>query len=300
MQKLDEQFFEINGDMEKRNLIICLTWSNLTNNGRLLPRIEIQARHGLFITEEKYLLLKTAYRISTRKYHKDVDKSLTMRQFICGFKKGSRNFRRVITRVENNINVAECRAVQTYIRTVDVAVLNPRRASSIMSNWNKNFLPSNIRVFIFKFYNNMLGLNSRVAHFNLEINASCTFCADRKLFPAPKETMVHLFYYCPSVHELITEFCTKYLRNPELDLVTYFTSEVAEFEPKNNSLNLILDIFRYVVWQYKLKKTNPNNINFWPEFEYQLSTVTGSSPRFVSELIDCNFFQIANGDGRRP
>jgi hypothetical protein len=112
--------------------------------------------------------------------------------------------------------------------------------------------------------------------------------------------MIHLFYHCPSVQCLITEFSTKYLRNPVLDIATFFTSEVTDFETKNNCLNLILDIFRYVVWQYKLKKANPTSFNFWPEFEYQLSIVTGSSPKFVSELIDCNLFQIINGDGRRP
>jgi hypothetical protein len=300
MHKLDDQFFEINGDMAKRNSIIGLTWSNLTSNGRVLPRIEIQARLGLYFTDEKYLVLKTAYRIATRKYHKDVEKSHTMRQFICGFKKGSRNFRKVITRAENTINMAECRAVRTYLRTVDVETLSSRRASNIMSNWNKNFLPSSIRVFIFKFYNSMLGLNCRVSHFNPGINASCTFCDDRKLLPAPKETMEHLFYYCPLVHKLIIGFCTKYLRNPELDRVTFFTSDITEFEVKNNSLNIVLDIFRYVVWQYKLKKKYPTSLEFWPEFEYQLSTVTGSSQRFVSELMDCDFFQIAGGDGRRP
>jgi hypothetical protein len=69
---------------------------------------------------------------------------------------------------------------------------------------------------------------------------------------------------------------------------------------KNNCLNIILDIFRFVIWQFKLKKTNPTSFKFWPEFEYQLSIATGSSPKFVSELIDCNLFQIDDRDGRRP
>jgi hypothetical protein len=112
--------------------------------------------------------------------------------------------------------------------------------------------------------------------------------------------MEHLFYYCPIVNDLIRGFCTKFLRNPELEHDTYFTSEINEFEIKNNSLNLVLDIFRYVVWQYKLKKKYPTPLEFWSEFEYQLSIVTGSSQRFVSELMDCDFFQIAGGDGRRP
>ncbi len=132
--------------------------------------------------------------------------------------------------------MAECRAIQTYGRTVGARIVDPKRASSIMSNWNKSFLPSNVRVFIFKYYNNMLGLNSRVAHFNREVNASCTFCTDRKVLPAEKETMIHLFYHCPSVQCLITEFSMKYLRDPELEIATFFTSEVTEFEKKITAL----------------------------------------------------------------
>jgi hypothetical protein len=286
--------------MAKRNSVIGLTWDNLTTNGRILTRIEMQARLGLYLTDEKYSLLKTAYRIAARRYHKDVEDSYTMRQFIVGFKKGSRNFRKVIACTENSLNMAECRAVQAYLRTVNVATVSSRRASNIMSNWNKTFLPSTVRVFIFKFYNNMLGLNSRVAHFNPGINASCTFCEDRKFLPAPKETMEHLFFYCPVVADLIQGFCTKFLRNPELEHDMYFTSEINVFEVKNNSLNLVLDIFRYVLWQYKLKKKYPTSLEFWSEFEYQLSVATGSSQRFVSELMDCNFFQIVGGDGGRP
>jgi hypothetical protein len=146
----------------------------------------------------------------------------------------------------------------------------------------------------------MLGLNSRVAHFNQEVNASCTFCTVRNFLPAEKETMVHLFYYCPPVQCLIVEFGTKYLRNMALETEMFFGSQPTEFEIKNNCLNIILDIFRYVVWQFKLQKIYPTSFKFWPEFEYHLTTVTGSSPKFVSELIDCNFLQAANGDGRRP
>ncbi len=134
MHKLDDIFFDINGDMAKRNSVIGLTWNNLTINGRILTRIEMHARLGLYLTDEKYLLLKTAYRIAARRYHKDVEDSYTMRQFICGFKKGSRNFRKVIACTENSLNMAECRAVQAYLRTVNVATVSPRHASNIMSN----------------------------------------------------------------------------------------------------------------------------------------------------------------------
>jgi hypothetical protein len=58
IHKLDEHFFEINGDMVKRNLVIGITWNSLSSNGRLLSRIEIQARHGIFSQRKSSNYLK--------------------------------------------------------------------------------------------------------------------------------------------------------------------------------------------------------------------------------------------------
>jgi hypothetical protein len=60
--------------MAKRNMVVGINWNSLSINGQLLSRVEIQARHGIPFTEDRYQLLKTAFRICRRKYHKDAEK----------------------------------------------------------------------------------------------------------------------------------------------------------------------------------------------------------------------------------
>jgi hypothetical protein len=56
--------------------------------------------------------------------------------------------------------------------------------TSIVSSWNIGFFNSSVRVFIYMLYNNILGTNSRVTHFNQGVDASCTFCVLSKMLPS--------------------------------------------------------------------------------------------------------------------
>ncbi len=63
--------------------------------------------------------------------------------------------------------------------------------------WGKNYLGNDFRVFLLKYYNNLLGLGNRTAHFVQNADARCTFCllANRP-DPVP-ESFEHVFYSCP-------------------------------------------------------------------------------------------------------
>jgi hypothetical protein len=46
-------------------------------------------------------------------------------------------------------------------------------------------------------------INARASHFRAKTSPECTFCTLKKLLPAPKETIEHLFWYCPAVNNVI-------------------------------------------------------------------------------------------------
>jgi hypothetical protein len=54
-----------------------------------------------------------------------------------------------------------------------------------------------MREFSFKFFNNMLALNVRAAHFIENRNPGCAFCGRGGEGGAEQETFLHLFYSCP-------------------------------------------------------------------------------------------------------
>ncbi len=166
------------------------------------------------------------------------------------------------------------------------------------------YLNSGIRVFIFKYYNNILGINSRVAHFNREVDASCTFCTLCNNLPAPKETIAHVFYHCPTINDILVKFYAKYLHGITLEQNSFFLSNASEYEFENKPLNIVLDLIRYVIWQNKLNKKVPNFNLLETELHYLIGSITGASKNFERSLIDCKFFQRDrredDGERRRP
>jgi hypothetical protein len=183
---------------------------------------------------------------------------------------------------------------------MDIDFPSRERMSSLVSKWNIGFINTSVRVFSFKFYNNILGINSRVSHFNPEINAGCTFCVLNKILPPPKETIAHLFFDCPTTDSLIQELGHRYLQNCNLEKSSFFTSNISEYEKDNRPLDIILEIFRYVIWQYKLNSKIPSSLNFWCDFQYLVSTTIACSKNFESQVNDCIFFQRGCGNGQRP
>jgi hypothetical protein len=207
------------------------------------------------------------------------------------FKKGTKNFRKVIDLQDKVQNIVLSTQAKTFFRTTETNEPTSQRIKSLFSNWNLHYLSSGIRVFIFKYYNNILGINSRIAHFNREIDAGCTFCVLRKNLPAPKETLSHIFFNCPTTSDVLVKFYAKYLRGITLEQNTFFLSNASEYESENRPLSLVLDIVRYVIWQHKLNKKVPNFNVFEMELQYILETVTGASKSFGRALTECKFFQ---------
>jgi hypothetical protein len=170
----------------------------------------------------------------------------------------------------------------------------------LLSNWNLHYLNSRLKEFCFKFYNNILGINARVSHYNPDVDAGCTFCSLTNSRPVPKETVQHLFYYCPTTASLITYFYDKYLCNFALSASTFFLANASTIEKENRPLNITLDVFRYVVWQYKLEKKIPIITIFFTEMEYQMGIIMATSVCFNTLLDDCQFFQNSGRNRRVP
>ena len=102
--------------------------------------------------------------------------------------------------------------VKTFLGLTETENIEIIRIKNMMGAWNYSFLPSKIRTFLFKFYDNILGLNSRVAKFNQNIDPICTFCSLNNHRLAPKESLSHFFYYCETTKKIIVEFFTRFLK----------------------------------------------------------------------------------------
>jgi hypothetical protein len=144
--------------------------------------------------------------------------------------------------------------------------------SDVTSLWSKNGLNTRVKTFIFKFYNNLLGLNTRVSHFANTVDRGCTLCKINRsplnaLVPAPAavplpypdENFKHMFLDCPTVRKLHDQFLNKYFTsvtfNNDLDRAKFFFyGTVPGFNNYNVFIHGTVLIFQYAIWQMKLKK----------------------------------------------
>ncbi len=300
VHKLDDDFFECVGNTAKRNTVLGITWSDITNNELLYSREQLLIRCNINLSVIKYNLLKSAYSIAVRRYRKIDATKTCIREFMTSLKKGSKYFRVVINGKTSENIVRNGNQVRTFLRCIEQECPTFPRIKSLLSNWNLHYLNSRIKEFCFKFYNNILGINSRVSHFNPDIDAGCTFCSLTNNRPVPKETVQHLFYYCPTTAPLITQFYDKHLCNFLISPSTFFLANVSIIEKENHPLNITFDVFRYVLWQYKLEKKIPNGIIFINDLEYQMGIIMATSECFYTLLDDCKFFQNSGRNRRLP
>ena len=162
------------------------------------------------------------------------------------------------SRIEQGKNLIKLPLVKTFSRLVGTQNIEITRLKNMMGAWNNNFIPGKIRTFLFKFYNNILGLNSRVAKFNRTTYPSCTFCSLTNCRPTERETFAHLFFYCETTNRILAEFFNRFFTIEMPEVGTFFCGNIKLHENENRAFHfqLAMDIFRYHIWVYKLEKKN--------------------------------------------
>ena len=142
-----------------------------------------------------------------------------------------------------------------------------------------------------KFYSNTLGLASRVAHFNQEVDQRCTFCILKNLNPANRESFVHLFFNCPVTKKCLdTIFRTCFeTETPHQEKV--FLCNFSDQEEKNIPIQTVLDIARYLIWKCKIAKKLPNSTLIIEEINFLLGAIFKVSPKLRLKFVNCDVFQ---------
>ena len=123
-------------------------------------------------------------------------------------------------------------------------------------------MSNHTRTFLFKFYNNLLGLNSRVAHFVRGHPRTCTFC-DIRHDPDPNpENTLHLFFECVYVQGALREFFGWIFGSQlpyDIGLREFFIGFNFDNVNKSKVLDLILILVKKIIWDCKLRFTVPDS-----------------------------------------
>jgi hypothetical protein len=247
-----------------RRRIENLTFSDLIINNSPFSRARIATEfEGLRQEDVEKLFLALRYVVRFLKADLDPDPAdapKTVDEIICKIKKGSKFYRSFLTKKRMGDKILNLNSVRKFFFSIGLATPDPIQIREINAFWTTNYLPNKFKEFHFKFHNNLIGLNSRVSHFNQYINPECTFCTKRKWLPAQRETLRHLFYDCPEVNPIYLYFFrviapSLQTLNDDEKLTLWFGGSVKNKKHVDNViLNLLLRLSVFYIWENKLKK----------------------------------------------
>jgi hypothetical protein len=205
------------------------------------------------------------------------DSSKSIKDEFCSIKKPGRKCRKILSTGRIG-TLGDVSTVKTFFRLLTVPYIGDENFAENVSWWNYNCLPNRIRMFAFKFYNNILGLNTRTSHFAVNPTRTCTFCSiQNSLVPVPDESFKHLFLDCPTVRNwqasfVLTNFGGVPLSEVELIKFWFLGLLPRDLKPNLAVLTAVL-IFQYCIWEEKLRKRCPSFTTILNLFNDQISCV---------------------------
>ena len=247
---------------------------------------------------EQYTQIKNCFLRKLKKAGNCNIMTLSLSEFFQKIKKGSKRFRMILDHVNvKDGDLLKCTTINSYAKTTDTTFSVEAAALINLALWNTYRFPNRLKIFTFKFYNNLLGTGNRVVHFNPTAEIWCVFCYNKPSLPAPIESFSHVFFDCPEVNKLLQNIYDKYLLL-DLNRNNYFTGEFCERKDDNHALTSFLTILRYCIWQFRLQKRSLNFTAFDYEFTYTLDAILISNKKLAGKINNCNFIDYyRNGHG---
>ncbi len=97
---------------------------------------------------------------------------------------------------KKKFEIEKAKATVTFCEVSGTQYTDPVSYGYRISLWGIRGIPNRYRTFLFKYFNNLLGLNFRLSHFVANQQRGCTFCLLTNAVIIPDETFSHLFYEC--------------------------------------------------------------------------------------------------------
>jgi hypothetical protein len=210
-------------------------------------------------------------------------------QFLKRSKKGSKPFRRILDVFDSKkINLKNSTRTKTFFRLIALQIPEDEYLKKLNMQWTVSVFPIKLRGFTFKFRNNILGLNTRVAHFNNNINRGCYFCVNKNVQPIPDETFLHLFLECDTSRLIIQQFYRKFLTWDPLnndDVKKFiFLGQMPNSEVHNFFIETISISICFYLWQCKLQKILPSQEGLLNELFYSVENIRRISPVLRNDM----------------
>jgi hypothetical protein len=295
-EEREKKHFDLNffAGIDNIARVKVLSWSDITNNTNLLKsREEIAQTTAIQLTEDQHSKLKAGLKNAYKQYFSEGDKTVPVQQFLLGIKKGTKKFRCILRKTKDSSKKIKT-PIDNYVNIAGIELTDPDLAIKLNRNWTRHYLCSEFKTFLFKLYHNVLGVNSRVHHYNPDRGPECGFCIKKLNLPAERETIKHFFWYCPTANQSIIAL-TGELINFVPSQSNFFlgTDNMGAY---NDALMLIFDLIKFILWQHKLRKKLPTNHSMRGDFVYFWGIFLGSNKKLKTAVTNSNFVRRYNGE----
>jgi hypothetical protein len=261
---LDKNFFGNRRTFEDLQKIARLTFGDFFVRGRPKTLHQLNFDTGIEFDLNCYMRLHTAfqfYQDSRRDDEPTPEQSISF--FMKTFTKGSRPYRRILEYfINSKETLTQNNSVATFFGLLGTGILNETLLKHCWSMWNNTYFINTQREFLYKYFNNILGLNARVSKFIVGHPAECTFCvASKEPLPINSEGFIHLFFECPhgskyrnmAEREFFPEILALSEENKKIFWLLGLVPDGAEFKCNRFIQSAVLS-FNYLLWKMKLGK----------------------------------------------
>jgi hypothetical protein len=282
---------------ENKERLLRINMGDLVHNGAVVGYRTFLQNTGINFSQVVYLHLVRAGNFALTKYAGKAGSdgtSTTIGSFLDSLKKGSRRFRMTLETSINAKNIESLRVVKTFFGLTDCPVPDSSDLKILYSVWNWTFLSNRVRTFSFQFFNNSLGIKSRIAaryrNGGATIDQRCTFCVKAKSGVAMREDFPHIFLDCPYIRPVCDRVYNTYF-NIRLDEARkrrcFFTGLTENFYNGDNTLNVLTaTLINYTLWQWRIKKIIPSVVSITNDVDFLFECVTNVSKKVENLAIN--------------
>jgi hypothetical protein len=279
------------------NPICSMLAKEFFNVNGLRTRLDLNLTYGLDISVEGYVALSRClnhYVLRIRPNARNNGSSTSIREDYVGIKKPGKKIRSTMSKFrKKNFKIEDAQSTVTFLRASGLTFTDPVSYGIRISLWGTRGIPNRTKTFLFKYFNNILGINTRLSHFVANRRRGCTFCElnvpnagrrgpDPDLVPdpaapvpvplpipepIPDESFEHLFYGCLTTREWQTKFLDVHFpanfTDSEASRKAYLLMGFHKDHKKNILVTMAPLLMQYCIWEARLKKKIPsfNSLN---------------------------------------
>jgi hypothetical protein len=262
---------------------LTISTSKLSNNGNLLTKRDLENKFGFNVPRELYTKISGIYRTANTRYGREEHfLGLQVAQSFKTWRKGSRRFRNIL--INCNDSYVPHNLVKFAQNTDTVITLTCSERLGTIWTWRP--LSNQFRTFLFKMYNNLLPYNTILSHFVRGKSRNCTICDVTGNQEINDETVLHLFYDCVLVNDILTTFFSA-ITNSEVLLISrheLFCCFKRFDDDKKYLLCMAAKIFIAYIWECRLRASPPEINHLLRYFRAEINLIDRLSTYFSTRL----------------